>query len=70
MRYANRVPLLYQQGGCSSSEAIMDTAWKSYGLSQSRESLPVDPVVIVIHMVSVWVPFTSEAKGSYCTLSK
>ncbi|MEK6956258.1 MAG: DNA topoisomerase VI subunit B, partial [Nanoarchaeota archaeon] len=62
MRYANRVPLLYQQGGCSSSEAIMDTAWKSYGLSQSRESLPVGPVVIVIHMVSVWVPFTSEAK--------
>ena len=62
MRYANRVPLLYQQGGCSSSEAIMDTAWKSYGLSQSRESLPVGPVVIVIHMVSVWVTFTSEAK--------
>ncbi len=62
MRYANRVPLLYQQGACSSTEAIVDTGWKSYGLSQSKDSLPIGPVVIVIHMVSVWVPFTSEAK--------
>ncbi len=62
MRYANRVPLLYQQGACATSESIVDTAWKNYGLSQSKESLPVGPVVIVIHMVSVWVPFTSEAK--------
>lgn len=62
MRYANRVPLLYQQGACATTEAIIDTAWKNYGLSQSKESLPVGPVVMVIHMVSVWVPFTSEAK--------
>ncbi len=62
MRFANRVPLLYQQGACASSEAIVDTSWKSYGLSQSKESIPVGPVVIVVHMVSVWVPFTSEAK--------
>ena len=62
MRFANRVPLLYQQGGCASSESIMDTAWKSYGLNQSRDSLPQGPVLIVVHMVSVWVPFTSEAK--------
>lgn len=62
MRYANRVPLLYQQSGCASTEAVIDTAWKSYGLSQSKGSLPIGPIVIVVHMVSVWVPFTSEAK--------
>jgi DNA topoisomerase-6 subunit B len=62
MRFANRVPLLYQQGACSISEAIIDTAWKNYGLSQSKDSMPVGPVVVVVHMVSVWVPFTSEAK--------
>ena len=62
MRFANRVPLLYQQGACATTEAIIDTAWKSYGLNQSKESIPVGPVVIVIHMNSVWVPFTSEAK--------
>ncbi len=62
MRFANRVPLLYQQGACASSEAITDTTWKNYGLSQSRGSFPTGPVAIVVHMVSVWVPFTSEAK--------
>ncbi len=62
MRFANRVPLLYQQGACATSESIIDTAWKNYSLAQSKESLPIGPVVIVVHMVSVWVPFTSEAK--------
>ncbi len=62
MRFANRVPLLYQQGACATTDSIMETAWRSYGLSQSRESIPVGPVVVVVHMVSVWVPFTSEAK--------
>ena len=58
IRYANRVPLLYQPGACATTESIIDTAWKNYNLSQSKESLPVGPVIIVIHMVSVWVPFT------------
>ncbi len=62
MRFANRVPLLYQQGACATSEGITDTAWKNYGLTQSKDSLPIGPVAIVMHMVSVWVPFTSEAK--------
>ena len=62
MRFANRVPLLYQQGACATSEGITDTAWKNYGLNQSKDSLPIGPVAVVVHMVSVWVPFTSEAK--------
>jgi DNA topoisomerase VI subunit B len=62
MRFANRVPLLYQQGACANTKAIQDTSWKSYGLQQSRNSLPVGPCTIVVHMTSVWVPFTSEAK--------
>jgi len=62
LRFANRVPLLYQQGACASNEAIIETAWRNYGLSQSKDSMPVGPCTIVIHMASVWVPFTSEAK--------
>ncbi|MFM8731579.1 MAG: hypothetical protein ACKOGJ_03500 [Phycisphaerales bacterium] len=31
-------------------------------LQQPRGSLPVGPLVIMIHMASVWVPFTSESK--------
>ena len=62
LRYANRVPLLYQQSGCASTDSITQTGWRSYGLQQSRKSLPVGPATIVVHMASVWVPFTSEAK--------
>jgi len=62
LRFANRVPLLYQEGGCAMTKAIMETNWKPYGLQQSSDSIPVGPVVIVVHMSSVWVPFTSESK--------
>ncbi len=62
MRFANKVPLLYQQGACATQKAIIETAWKNYNMSQSRGSVPQGPLVIIIHMVSVWVPFTSEAK--------
>lgn len=62
MRFANRVPLLYQQGACAVSKAVIGTNWKAYGLQQSKNSLPVGPCTIVIHIASVWVPFTSESK--------
>lgn len=62
MRLANRVPLLYQQGACAITEAVSETSWKSYGLQQSGNNLPVGPVLILLHISSVWVPFTSEAK--------
>lgn len=62
MRYANRVPLLYQQGACGITHAITDTNWKSYGVQQSGDSIPVGPLTIVVHLASVWVPFTSESK--------
>ena|SRR3989339_732202 len=61
-RFANRVPLLYQQGACASAKAVMSTNWRSYGLSQSQGSLPIGPLTIAIHIASVWVPFTSESK--------
>lgn len=62
LRFANRVPLLYQQGACAIANAITNTAWKSYGLQQSNGSLPTGPCTMVVHMSSVWVPFTSESK--------
>jgi len=62
MRYANRVPLLYQQGGCAVTRSAMHTMWRSYGLSQSKGQLPAGPVAVVVHIASVWVPFTSESK--------
>ncbi len=62
IRFANRVPLLYQQGACAITKAVTATNWKSYGLAQSRGALPSGPLTIVVHMASVWVPFTSESK--------
>ena len=62
MRFANRVPLQYQQGACAITNAIQNTSWKLYGLQQSRGSLPTGPCTILVHMTSVWVPFTSESK--------
>jgi DNA topoisomerase-6 subunit B len=62
IRFANRVPLLFQQSACSSFKAVEETPWKNYQLQQPRGSLPVGPLVVMIHMASVWVPFTSESK--------
>jgi DNA topoisomerase-6 subunit B len=62
IRFANRVPLLYQQSACSAFKAVVDAGWKNYGLQQPRGSAPVGPLVVMIHMASVWVPFTSESK--------
>lgn len=73
LRYANRVPLLYQQGACSVFRAAMQTKWKAYGLSQSKGSLPTGPATVVVHMASAWVPFTSESKeaiANYAEIEK
>jgi DNA topoisomerase-6 subunit B len=61
-RYANRVPLQYQQGACAITKAVTGTDWKSYQLQQPRGALPVGPVLLMVHIASVWVPFTSESK--------
>ncbi len=61
LRFANKVPLLYKRSSCAATKAIKETDWSRYGLSQTGSS-PKGPVVILVHMASVWVPFTSEGK--------
>lgn len=62
LRFANRVPLLYQQSACAIAKGVIGTNWRSYGISQPKGSLPVAPMAIIVHIASVWVPFTSESK--------
>lgn len=62
IRIANRVPLLYQQSACAIYKSILDINWRNYALSQGRGALPSGPVVLMVHIASVWVPFTSESK--------
>jgi DNA topoisomerase-6 subunit B len=62
LRFANRVPLLYQQASCAITKAVTQTNWRGYGLQQSKGALPVAPMAIIVHVASVWVPYTSESK--------
>ncbi|MEE9294368.1 MAG: DNA topoisomerase VI subunit B, partial [Phycisphaerae bacterium] len=62
IRFANRVPLLYQQSHCAIYKSVTDANWRSYGMQQSAGALPSGSLVIMVHFASVWVPFTSESK--------
>ena len=73
LRFANRVPLLYQQSACAVTKAVIGTNWKSYGMTHPRGALPIGPMVVLVHIASVWVPFTSESKeaiASYPEITK
>ena len=60
MRFANRVPLLYQGGICAVTKAVEETDWRRYGIQMNGDTQ--EPLVLFVHMCSVWVPFTSESK--------
>lgn len=61
-RYANRVPLLYQQSACAITKSVIGTDWKNYHVQQARGAFPTGPAILLVHIASVWVPFTSESK--------
>jgi DNA topoisomerase-6 subunit B len=62
IRFANRVPLQYQQSACATHKSVVGMNWRSYGLAQGRGAMPQGDLTVVLHMASVWVPFTSESK--------
>ena len=63
LRFANRVPLLYQQGDCVSTAAISSIDWRRYGFDQSSgKGIPSGPAIFFTHMSSTLIPFTSESK--------
>jgi DNA topoisomerase-6 subunit B len=65
LRFANRVPLVYQQGACAVTGVVKDIGWRNYGLDQPGGSgIPNGPAVIAVHVASTNVPFTSESKDA------
>ncbi|MFB6096402.1 MAG: DNA topoisomerase VI subunit B [Haloferacaceae archaeon] len=65
LRFANRVPLVYQRGACATTDVIKRIGWRNYGLDQPGGSgLPNGPAVIMVHVASTNVPFTSESKDA------
>ena len=66
LRFANRVPLMYQQGACAITSCISNVNWKSYNISQ--QGLPAGPILILVHVASTNVPFTSESKDAIASI--
>ncbi|MCI4327619.1 MAG: DNA topoisomerase VI subunit B [Thermoplasmata archaeon] len=63
LRFANRVPLLFQQGACAVTNAVQNLDWRRYGLDQKGgQGLPSGPCLLLVHVASTKIPFTSEAK--------
>ncbi len=61
-RYANKVPLLYEQSACALTRAFQEIDWKRYGIKQPSNGFPEAPMIVSINFASVWVPYTSESK--------
>ncbi|MDR3102138.1 MAG: DNA topoisomerase VI subunit B [Methanocalculaceae archaeon] len=66
LRFANRVPLLYQQGACAITSAVASVNWKNYGVSQ--QALPMGPILLLVHVAATNVPFTSESKDAIASV--
>ena len=63
LRFANRVPLLFQPGACAITKAVANIDWRRYGLEQrGGKGIPFGPAIILVHIASTKVPFTSEGK--------
>jgi len=71
LRFANRVPLLYQAGACAITQAVANIDWRRYGLEQrGGQGLPFGPAIVLVHVASTKVPFTSEAKEAIATVDE
>ncbi|WP_324758976.1 DNA topoisomerase VI subunit B [Haloarcula montana] len=65
MRFANRVPLVYQRGACATTDVVKSINWRNYNLDQPGGSgIPNGPAVLMVHVASTNVPFTSESKDA------
>ena len=62
LRFANRVPLQFDKASCAITKAVESVNWKTYGISQSRKSLPQGPYVFAISVTSPFIKFKNASK--------
>lgn len=62
LRFANRVPLQFDKAACAIVQAIQTVNWRSYGLTQPKESLPQGPYIIAVSVVSPFIKFKNASK--------
>ncbi|KYK20490.1 DNA topoisomerase [Thermoplasmatales archaeon SM1-50] len=71
LRFANRIPLLYQQGDCAVTTAIASIDWRRYGLDQpSGTGIPIGPAIFLTHIASTQIPYTSESKEAVADIEE
>jgi DNA topoisomerase-6 subunit B len=69
LRFANRVPLMYQQGACAITQAVEAVDWRRYGLEQrGGQGIPFGPAIVLVHVASTKIPFTSESKEAVANI--
>ncbi|AEC51071.1 DNA topoisomerase VI subunit B [Pyrococcus sp. NA2] len=66
LRYANRVPLLFDAGSCVITSAVRSIDWKRYKI----DSFDTSPLVVLVNVVSVHVPYTSTGKQSIADIEE
>jgi len=62
LRFANRVPLQFDKSACAIARAIESVNWKTYGLAQPKNSIPLGPYVIAVSVVSPFIKFKNASK--------
>ncbi len=71
LRFANRIPLLFQQGDCATTHAIAEIDWRRYGLDQpSGTGIPIGPAIFFTHVCSTMIPYTSESKEAIADIEE
>lgn len=62
LRFANRVPLQFDKGACAITRSVESVNWRSYGLNQPKDSLPLGPFVFAISVTSPFIKFKNASK--------
>lgn len=58
MRFANRVPLLFDQGNCALTKSVQSIDWKRYDIKDPENA----PITIFVNFISVHIPYTGAGK--------
>lgn len=62
LRFANRVPLQFDKGACAITRAVESVNWRTYGLNQPKDSLPIGPFVFAVSVTSPFIKFKNASK--------
>ncbi len=57
LRFANRVPLLFDSGSCAITQAVRSIQWKRYGIDIENQ-----PVSVFVNVSSVYIPYSGVGK--------